>query len=215
MHKAESLKNECVDFWHRQMNMDYSFCQAIKYGHMEGITRVISLYDVNCQYSKKFWRRVAENPYLTVPEDIQIYWGIGLFHVHGHQDSCLSRYAPTFLEGAGRVDGEIVETLWPGVNEISPSTRGATLAYRSELLNAHMNDSNLKKLVQMGEPFVVSVFKSHNSLRIQYSPCARSMTRHGMALVNVSRYLKLLQSRLSPKKWRNGKYRRNVPMRIG
>jgi hypothetical protein len=151
------------------MNMDYTFCQAIKHGNMEGITRVISLYDVNCQFSKKFWRRVRENPYLAMPEDIEIYWGIGLFHVHGHQDSCMSRYAPTYLKGAGKVDGEIIETLWPQINELSPSARGATLAYRSELLNAHMNDSNRKKLVQMGK-LLASLSKSHNSLPYSIHP---------------------------------------------
>jgi Kyakuja-Dileera-Zisupton transposase len=138
-----------IGFGHRQMNMDYSFCEAMKHSNMDGIDRAILLYDVNCQFSKKFYRRVSENPYLSVPEGIDIDWSIGLFHVHGHQDACLARYAPSFLRGAGRFDGEIVETLWPGINEVSPSARGATLAYRAELLDAHMNDSNRKKLLNI------------------------------------------------------------------
>jgi hypothetical protein len=136
------------------MNMDYSFCQAIEHSNMEDITDCISLYDVNCQYYKKFSKRVAENPYLSVPEQLNIFRAIGLFHVHGHQDSCMARFAPTFLKGAGMTDGEILETLWAVLNEISPSTRGATLAYRAELLNGHMNDSNLKKLIQMGRQYI-------------------------------------------------------------
>jgi len=134
------------------MNMDYSFCQAMKHGNMEGITDCIDIYDVNCQYYKNFLMRVAENEHLSLPEKLNIFRAIGLFHVHGHQDSCLARFAPTFLKGCGMVDGEILETLWAVLNEISPSTRGATLAYRAELLNAHMNDSNFKKMTQMCKP---------------------------------------------------------------
>jgi hypothetical protein len=131
------------------MNMDYSFCKAIEHGNMDGMKRCIGFYDINCQHYKTFLKRVAENEHLSIPEKLQIFRAIGLFHVHGHQDSCLARFAPTYLKGAGMVDGEILETLWSVLNEISPSTRGATLAYRAELLNAHMNDSNLKKLIQM------------------------------------------------------------------
>lgn len=134
--------------------MDYSFCQAVEHSNMEDIMDCISLYDVNCQYYKKFSQRVAENPYLCLPEGLNIFRAIGLFHVHGHQDSCMARFAPTFLKGAGMTDGEILETLWAVLNEISPSTRGATLAYRAELLNGHMNDSNLKKLIQMGRSYI-------------------------------------------------------------
>jgi hypothetical protein len=133
------------------MNMDYSFCQALKHTGMQGIRRCIGIYDVNCQYCKKFWKRISDNEYLSVPMGLGISWAIGLFHVHGHQEACLSRFAPTYIKGAGQVDGEILETLWSVLNESSRSTRGATLAYRAELLNSHMNDSNWKKLVKMGE----------------------------------------------------------------
>jgi hypothetical protein len=142
------------------MNMDYSFCQALKHANMKGIKSCIGIYDVNCQYYKRFWGRISGSPYLSVPEYLEILWGIGLFHVHGHLEACLSRFAPTYIKGAGQVDGEIVETLWSVLNESSRSTRGATLAHRAELLNSHMNDSNWKKLVQMGEIVYVTLFRS-------------------------------------------------------
>jgi hypothetical protein len=77
--------------------------------------------------------------------------GIGQFHVHGHQDICLYRFSTQFIPGAAIVDGEILETLWSVLNNISRSTRTATLAHRAEILDDHMNDWNWKKLVGIGE----------------------------------------------------------------
>jgi Kyakuja-Dileera-Zisupton transposase len=56
-----------------------------------------------------------------------------------------------FLEGAGHIDGEILETLWASFNEILPSARSMTLAHCQKLYDDHMRDSNWKKLVGMGE----------------------------------------------------------------
>jgi hypothetical protein len=143
------------------MNMDYSFCSALKYSNMEERENVIAIYDCSCQFYKNFARRVSNSPYLSVPDGLSIMWGVGLFHVHGHQEECLARFAPTFIKGAGQVDGEILETLWAVLNEASRSTRSATLAYRAELLTSHMNDSNWKKLVQMGRCFALTRISSH------------------------------------------------------
>ncbi|KAG1733101.1 hypothetical protein EDB19DRAFT_1896646 [Suillus lakei] len=70
--------------------------------NMEGITRAVTFYDVNCQYNKHFQ----------------------LWHVHGHQDSCYVRYASNFIEGIGWINREIMETLWACLNLISPAARG-------------------------------------------------------------------------------------------
>ncbi|EGO05138.1 hypothetical protein SERLA73DRAFT_37143, partial [Serpula lacrymans var. lacrymans S7.3] len=77
-----------VDFQkgERQMNMDYSLCQALT--SLVGIDSVIVLYNIMCQYGKHFLKRVLKSPYLQVPSDVSMYKGIGLFHVHGHQDIC-------------------------------------------------------------------------------------------------------------------------------
>ncbi|KAG2147764.1 uncharacterized protein EDB93DRAFT_1240610 [Suillus bovinus] len=42
-----------VDFQkgERQMNMDYALCKAAQH-NMEGITRAVTFYDINCQYNK-------------------------------------------------------------------------------------------------------------------------------------------------------------------
>ncbi|KAG1898408.1 uncharacterized protein F5891DRAFT_1190786 [Suillus fuscotomentosus] len=75
--------------------------------------------------------------------------GIGLWHVHGHQDSCYVRYASNFIEGIGQIDGEIMETLWAWLNLISPAARGMSSPHQKECLDYQMNDSNFCKMICM------------------------------------------------------------------
>lgn len=88
--------------------------------------------------------------FITLPV-VEFAKAIGMFHVHGHQDSCFFRYATSFVKGAAVVDGEILETAWSVLNRVSGSLRTATLAHRSEVLDDHMNDNNWKKIVFIGE----------------------------------------------------------------
>ena len=137
----------------RQMNMDYSLNQAFK--RLNGLKNVILMYDIACQYHKNLAQRFHKGPYLTWPEELKIVFGIGLFHVHGHVDSCFAQYAPHFIDGAGHVDGEVIETLWAPLNHISDSARGMSTAHRKEVIDDHMNDSNFKKMTKIG-PFRTS-----------------------------------------------------------
>ncbi|KAA1478357.1 hypothetical protein DENSPDRAFT_854906 [Dentipellis sp. KUC8613] len=100
-----------------------------------------------CQYGVNVVTRIEEYQFLDFPYDIEVRTGIGLFHIHGHQEKCFARFSPSFVRGMGQVDGEIVETLWAPLNHIARSTEGMALSHRQETLDDHMNDSNWKKLV--------------------------------------------------------------------
>ncbi|KAF8235160.1 hypothetical protein L208DRAFT_1008849, partial [Tricholoma matsutake] len=54
--------------------------------------------------------------YLTLPDDMDMYQGIGLFHVRGHKWECFAQFLPTLIPGAGHVDGKILESLWSVLN---------------------------------------------------------------------------------------------------
>ncbi|KAF8259485.1 hypothetical protein EI94DRAFT_1615775, partial [Lactarius quietus] len=140
-----------VDFQkgERQINMDYSICKALSY-NMEDIPVALVMYDIMCQYSVHFRKRVENSPELTLPSSLELQTGIGLFHIHGHQDSCLPCFSPSYIPGAKQVDGEIIETLWAPLNNISCSLRGMSLVHRQEVLDAHINHPNWKKLVWIG-----------------------------------------------------------------
>jgi Kyakuja-Dileera-Zisupton transposase len=131
------------------MNMDYSFCQAIATEAKDTLDALL-MYDVVCQYAVHFAERVERNPYLSMPENLQLSTGIGVWHVHGHIEECFPRYYPAFIPGTGHVDGEILETLWSHLNLISGSARSMSTSHRQEVLDDHMNDSNWGKWVGIG-----------------------------------------------------------------
>ena len=95
--------------------------------------------------------RVNGSNHLILADDLQLKLAIGLFHIHGHQDTCLARYSPSFIEGGRQIDGKTIETLWAPLNEISRSTRGMSTSHHQEVIDDHMNDSNWKKLVDIGK----------------------------------------------------------------
>ncbi|KAH7919749.1 hypothetical protein BV22DRAFT_1022428, partial [Leucogyrophana mollusca] len=137
-----------VDFQkgERQMNIDYSICNALKF-RSEGITKALIIYDVSCQWIIHFLDRVAQSPYLSVPEKMAIFAAVGKFHLSAHKLQCFARFSLNFIEGAGQIDGEILETLWAPFNKISPTARSMSQAHRREVYDDHMRDSNWKKLV--------------------------------------------------------------------
>ena len=129
--------------------MDYAICYAISY--VTTAYAILLLYDIMCQFWVNFVKRIRQTPTLPPLPEKPIVPGIGLFHVHGHRKECHPRYAPSFIPGAGMIDGEILETLWNPLNHTASSARSMTWYSRQEYLDAHMGDSNWKKLIRMGK----------------------------------------------------------------
>ncbi|KAF5341217.1 hypothetical protein D9611_005928 [Ephemerocybe angulata] len=146
----------------RQLNVDYALCQALKLTNAKALPKSILAYDINCQYCINFRARVARSPKLrsAVPKDLVLDFLIGLFHVHGHKEECLHRFAPTYYPGAAINSGEILESLWSTLNGAANMTRNMTLAHRSEMLDACMSDSNWRKLQGMVEYLITRLEES-------------------------------------------------------
>jgi hypothetical protein len=148
----------------KQMNIDWSLCEAIETTNVGPIKQILHIYDINCQYHVHLKDRVRANDMLNIPDHIELHHAIGLFHVHGHKDDCLYRWATSYVPGAGVVDGEVLETLWSVLNSVSASTRTASLAHRTEILDDHMNDNNWKKMVHIG---MLALFQMWEEVDIQ------------------------------------------------
>ncbi|KAF8949803.1 hypothetical protein BDZ97DRAFT_1609005, partial [Flammula alnicola] len=146
-----------VDFQvgERQMNVDYGLVQAFNNMRTDQVLKIIVVYDINCQYSKNLCKHVEAGRYLHFRPGLNLVAGIGMFHVHGHQDVCYGRYAPRFIPGAGQSDGEVLERLFSILNGISTIARTMTLAHRTENVDAHMGDNNFKKIIDMGDSNLV------------------------------------------------------------
>ena len=128
--------------------MDYSFCQALAQNTV--IPKAIGIYDIMCSFAKNFLKRVAESDTLDIRPDLELLCGIGKFHLGAHIQECFPLFSLNFVHGAGQIDGEIIETLWSNLNKVASSTRTMSQAYRQEVLDNYINDSNWKKLINAG-----------------------------------------------------------------
>ena len=141
------VPNAMVDLFksEQQKNMDFAFLSVIRVLGIDPEQGVMFMYDIVCQYIIHLLERIG----YALPPGLQIDRAIGMFHVHAHKEQCFFRYAPSLIPGAGDVSGEIMESNWSILNGASPSTRTATLAHRSEVLDDHACDLNHKKMVGM------------------------------------------------------------------
>ena len=129
----------------QQKNMDFALLRVLQILGIDPEQGIMFMYDIMCQYIVHLQERIG----YALPPGLQIDRAIGMIHVHAHKEQCFFRYAPSLIPGAGSASGQIMESLWSALNGISPSTRTATLAHRSEVLDDHACDSNFKKMIGM------------------------------------------------------------------
>ena len=130
----------------QQKNVDWVLLQSLKYSNMDPEQGLLFFYDIACQYSVHFQRRIGHR----LPIGLDTDFAIGQFHVHGHKENCLFRFSSMFIPQSGVVIGEILESLWANLNAVTPAMRTATLAHRAEMLDDHICDSNHKKALNIG-----------------------------------------------------------------
>ena len=115
------------------------------------------IYDIMCQYSVYFRDHIRMvSDYLSVEPEMKFLGAVGKFHLANHVDSCFAKWTLNFMQGAGHMDGEILETLWSGMNKISGAARSMSKAQRQETLDDYMRE---KKTVGISE-----FFSSHDGL---------------------------------------------------
>jgi len=78
--------------------MDYSIFKALNF-NIGSIEAALICYNVMYEWSIHIMERVCSSRYLKIPDSVELRLGIGLFHIYGHQDTCLARYSPSFIEG--------------------------------------------------------------------------------------------------------------------
>jgi hypothetical protein len=141
--------NSIVDLFRgeQQKNVDWAFLEALRTTGVQSDQGVMIIYDIACQYFVHLHDRIGH----LLPTGLEVDRAIGLFHVHCHKEDCFWRFASSFIPGAGMVAGEILESLWSGLNTITPATRTASLAHRAEIIDDHAADSNYKKALGIGE----------------------------------------------------------------
>jgi hypothetical protein len=139
----------------RQINMDYSICNAARF-NSSGLLRLLIIYDIVCQWCINFLHRYQDSQYLDFGHwsDSDLLYAIGKFHLNAHKSECFSRHSLNFIRGIGQADGEIMETNWHPANKIFSFARTMTPSHRAETYDNFMRDTNWKKLVGMGASWV-------------------------------------------------------------
>ncbi|KAM6491207.1 hypothetical protein JOM56_013446 [Amanita muscaria] len=119
------------------------------YKRVKGVKlpRVVITYDIGCQWSKNFWRRVEEFPDdLKLDPATSVEVGIPSWHINGHGDNCRT-FCLNYMDGVGRTCGEEVETTWAQTNALGTSTREMGPGARHETLNDQWCGWNFRKIV--------------------------------------------------------------------
>ena len=149
-------------------------------------------YDIMCQYSVHMMSWFKNNPYLELPTSLtHIAKAIGLFHIHSHKDDCFARYAPTFIPGAGIVDGEIIKTLWELPNPIAPSARKASPEHCREIMDDHMDHSNWKKFLHISKLSILQLnlccwlIPDFSGPSVGQIPCSSQRTSKGRGCLAI------------------------------
>jgi len=128
--------------------MDYSICQALKVFPRN--VQALIIYDICCQWSIHFRQRVSESEFLDLPDPFDIIGAVGKWHLAAHIPECFPKFSLNFVEGAGQVDGEILETLWSNMDQVAGLAQAMSIAHHQETLDEYMNDSNWRKIIRMG-----------------------------------------------------------------
>ena len=93
---------------------------------------------------------MADSDFLELPDFMEITGAVGKWHLAAHIRECFPKYTLNFIEGAGQVDGEILETLWSRLDEIAGLAQSMSIANHQETIDEHMNDNNWQKTIRMG-----------------------------------------------------------------
>ncbi|KAF7326033.1 CxC2 domain-containing protein [Mycena kentingensis (nom. inval.)] len=70
-------------------------------------------------------------------------------HILGHGDECQKRYQSAYFPCRAHFPAEIIETIWPNLNQYSPSLRQMTASARHDNFNYAVNAWNMKKTVRI------------------------------------------------------------------
>ncbi|KAF9544440.1 hypothetical protein CPC08DRAFT_730279 [Agrocybe pediades] len=136
----------------KQAHILTSCLNGVSYHHAAligiNLLRIVLTYDIGCQWSKNYRKRMLELPSLMhIPETTQVNVAIPEWHINGHGPACQENFNLGYMPGAGRTVGEDIETTWAGTNAFAPSTREMGPAARHDTFNDHWNGLNFRKIV--------------------------------------------------------------------
>lgn len=77
---------------------------------------------------------------------------IPLLHIHNHKDDCMYLFYVVYMICGCHFQGETAEHPWVELNQLAPMIRQMNAGHRKEVITAHNNNWNWKKLIELGMP---------------------------------------------------------------
>ena len=81
---------------------------------------------------------------------MDITGAVGKWHLAAHIPECFPKFSLNFVEGAGQVEGEILETLWSRMDEVARLAQSMSIAHHQETVDENMYDNNWRKIIRIG-----------------------------------------------------------------
>jgi hypothetical protein len=110
------------------------------------------MYDIACQYHKKFGTRRLElpEPLQLDLDNMRIRWFIDKFHMEAHGPDCQANFSLYTSKGAGRSNGGVMEQEWSHIKKVAFSTCEMGDGSRRSVLNDHWGWWNHIQQLRLG-----------------------------------------------------------------
>ena len=132
---------------YRFVNVDFATVKGLE--SWKELPFVVSSYDINCQYGKKFLGRVSS--WIDTNQFPLLRRVVPKYHAVGHKQNCRYLHSFYFMPGVGMTDGEAPERRWAYDNAIARSTREMGDGHRHDAMNFHTADYNIQKTFRICE----------------------------------------------------------------
>lgn len=146
--------------------MDYVFWASIV---GEKLAEIFVTYDIGCQWRiNLLGKRFADVPDELRPhkdETPSVNVALPVFHSACHDEECGSAETCRHKRGVGMTDGEGVERIWAGFNELASATKEMHQDVRHDALEDAIDHHNWSKNLALGAytPLLYFIRKSHHS----------------------------------------------------
>ncbi|KAJ7836845.1 hypothetical protein B0H13DRAFT_1651891 [Mycena leptocephala] len=137
----------------RYLNMDYMFFMSLAGSALQ---RLYVSYDIACQWHKNIRERMKIFDSEIQFKDGQKYvvFLVPKFHLPAHIELCNILYSFNLTPFVGRTDGEAPERGWADANRLANSTSISGPGARQDMLDAHFQYWNWKKIIALGKSFL-------------------------------------------------------------
>lgn len=138
--------------------MDFALLSTLLPSLNDGISRVLVSYDIGCQWVKNLQSRISRYS-ISASLDLSSlrYWRVVVpkFHLSGHGEGCQIIYNLNYTRGAGRMDGERIESGWSQSGSMAVWTRENGPNARRAILDDHWGSVNWQKLLGLRKPYLL------------------------------------------------------------